>query len=58
LPFLLKLLKNKNYIPTTHFIRTIDELEEKDKKWLFRNLNNRQRFLLKKSFSIYMSRDL
>lgn len=36
--FLLKLFKNKKYIPTSHFIRVVDALEEKDKKYYLKIL--------------------
>ncbi len=56
--FLLKLLKNKNYIPTTHFIRTIDALERKEQKKLIKNIDKKQRRLIEKAFKIYTGRNL
>lgn len=54
--FLLKLLKNKNYIPTSNFVRTIEALEEKDKEKLIKDLNKKQRKLMEKAFKIYTGR--
>jgi hypoxanthine phosphoribosyltransferase len=57
LPFLAKLLKNKHYIPTTQFIRTIDELNKKERKKLIENLNKKQTKLVKKAFKIYTGKN-
>jgi len=58
LSFLLKLLKNENYTPTTHFIRTVDALEERNKKKLVDGLDEKQKKLLKKAFKIYADKNL
>ncbi|MBU3904523.1 MAG: adenylyltransferase/cytidyltransferase family protein [Nanoarchaeota archaeon] len=58
MPFLLKLFKIKKYIPTSHFIRVVDALEEKNKKILFENLNKKQKILLEKAYNIYTDKKL
>jgi|SRR3989344_3723465 len=56
--FIAKFLNSKDYILTTHMLRTIEGLKKEELNLLFKKINEQKKKVLLKSFKKYIEKDL